>query len=161
MELSNFDISSVKNLLVALKNEYAQRYEKAQRGKDTYIQNFQSNEQGKQQYKYLLNNYSNKKIEETVKNANPDNETIVIENERLVATSDPIYRDGSKNRFVRAQFFAPRKTLFGKHYPTFWVNMGVIWTMSLILLLTLYFDVFKVLLKVFSGISGFQFRKKE
>ncbi|HRH61983.1 MAG TPA: ATP-binding cassette domain-containing protein [Bacteroidia bacterium] len=161
MELANFDISSVKSFLMAVKNEYTQRYEKAQRGKDAQIQNFQTNEQARQQYGYILNTYSNKKIEETVKNANPDNETMVIENERLVATADPIFRDGSKDRFIRAQFFAPRKALLGKYYSTFWVNIGVIWTMSLILLLTLYFDVFKILLKTFSGISGFQFRKKE
>lgn len=161
MELSNFDLSEVKSFLAAVKNEYAQRYEKAQHRKDAQIQNFQTNEQGKQQYSYLLNTFSNKKIDETVKNANPDNETIVIENERLVATADPIFRDGSNNRFVRAQFFAPRKALFGKYYSTFWVNLGVIWSMSLLLLFTLYFDVFKILLKAFSGISGFQFRKKE
>ncbi|MBA3706313.1 MAG: hypothetical protein H0W84_10590 [Bacteroidetes bacterium] len=56
---------------------------------------------------------------------------------------DPVYLDPVDSDFGRAHFFAPRKKFFGTYYDTFWVNLCVIWTMSLILAITLYFDVLK------------------
>jgi hypothetical protein len=47
---------------------------------------------------------------------------------------------------VRAHFYAPRKNVFGKMIDTYWVNFGVIWFMTLILIFTLYFDALKKLL---------------
>jgi len=44
---------------------------------------------------------------------------------------------------IRAHFFAPRKKLFGRYYDTFWVNLLVIWMMSLVLVITLYYNLFK------------------
>ena len=107
----------------------------------------------------LLNTYQNKKIEEAVKNANPDNESVVIEEGRLISTSDPIFKDG--DRLIRAQFYAPRKNVLGNNYSTYWVNICVIWLMSLTLWITLYFDVFRKMLRFFSNVSLLQFKNKE
>jgi hypothetical protein len=61
------------------------------------------------------------------------------------------------DKLGRAHFFAPRKNLFGTLIPTFWFNIGVIWVMSIIMMITLYFDVFKKVLDFFGNI---QFKKK-
>ena len=47
-------------------------------------------------------------------------------------------------RYIISHFYAPKKKLFdGKYYPTYWVNLGVIWIYTLIMYLTLYFSVIK------------------
>ena len=150
INLQSFDATSLKNSLEKIRSFYAENYEKAQKSKDAWIGNFQSTNSGKAQYQALLNQYQNKKIEEAVKNSNPDNESVVEEGGRLVATSDPIFRDGPSDKFIRAQFYAPRKNVAGSYYSTYWVNLMVIWGMSILLAITLYFDVFKKGLKLFS-----------
>ena len=57
-------------------------------------------------------------------------------------------------RGINAHFYAPRKMMFGKYVDTFWVNMMVIWFMSLTMAITLYFDLLKKLLDSFEGITG-------
>jgi hypothetical protein len=74
----------------------------------------------------------------------------------LIQRTDPIFLDPDNN-FGRAHFFAPQKKLFGNLYQTFWFNLCVIWSMSLFMMITLYFDLLKKLLdgmgKLFSMIG--------
>ncbi|MBL0047408.1 MAG: ATP-binding cassette domain-containing protein [Bacteroidetes bacterium] len=158
--LVGFDSHKLKMVLNEIKSNYASIYDKAQKEKDEWIGSFQTTDAGKAEYQHLLNTYQNKKLEEAVKNSNPDAEPVIIEDGELVATGDPIFKDGPSDRFIRAQFYAPQKAIFGNYYPTFWVNILVIWLMSLSLALTLYFDVFKRLLKLFASIP-FGVRKSD
>ena len=43
--------------------------------------------------------------------------------------------------FIKAHFYAPRKRIFGVYAGTLAVNTGVIWVMTAILYLLLYFRV--------------------
>jgi hypothetical protein len=60
---------------------------------------------------------------------------------------------------ANSHFFAPRKKIFGKYFDTFWVNLSVLWGMSLIMAITLYFDLLR---KVIDGLGNFfsRFSKK-
>ncbi|MBK6833754.1 MAG: hypothetical protein IPG89_05530 [Bacteroidetes bacterium] len=66
----------------------------------------------------------------------------------LIQRVDPVYLNPT-NEWGRAHFLAPNKKLFGAMIPTFWFNIGVIWFMSLTLMVTLYFDVMKKILDFF------------
>ncbi len=153
LENENWDSKKLREILSRLKEKYASNYERAQQKKDDWINKFQISESGKAVYQDLLLSNQNKKLEEAVKNANPDLEPVVEEGGNLVATADPIFRDGPRNRWIRAQFYAPQKSLFGKYYSTFWVNIFVLWMMTGSLVLTLYFDFFKRVLRGFSGLK--------
>ncbi|MEQ8426020.1 MAG: hypothetical protein RIA63_14975, partial [Cyclobacteriaceae bacterium] len=49
-----------------------------------------------------------------------------------------------KNRFdFSANFYSPSKHFWGRHYDTLYFNIAVIWVMSFILYVTLYFDLLK------------------
>ena len=65
---------------------------------------------------------------------------------KLIQKMDQIYLDPPIDGLIRAHFFAPRKALAGNYYDTFWINSFVIWFMSLVMAITLYFDVLKKLL---------------
>ncbi len=64
---------------------------------------------------------------------------------QLIQRVDPIYLNPT-NKYGRAHFLAPNKNLFGNLIPTYWFNILVVWLMSVILMLTLYFDLLKKLL---------------
>ncbi|MEZ5012541.1 MAG: hypothetical protein R2744_13610 [Bacteroidales bacterium] len=44
---------------------------------------------------------------------------------------------------IKAHFYAPRKQVFGRFVDTFWVNIMVIWMMTILTYLALYFRVLK------------------
>jgi hypothetical protein len=62
---------------------------------------------------------------------------------KIIQKIDPIYLDPASDGLIRAHFFAPRKAIAGNYYDTFWINSFVIWFMSLVMAITLYFDVLK------------------
>lgn len=141
----------VKEYLDKVKKHYSEINEKANRKRDEWMAKFQETESGKASYAALVSKYQNKKLEDAVKNANVDVDPLVVENGKLVPTADPIFRDGSSARFVRSHFYAPSKNVFGKQYSTFWVNITVMWAMSLLLWLMLYFDVLRRIIRVFAA----------
>ncbi|MCE3278297.1 MAG: transporter related protein [Bacteroidetes bacterium] len=161
---SAFDDNTVKETkeyLGILRKIYAENYDVAVKSKDAWMAKFQESETGKAQYEKLLNSSQNTKLEELVKNVGSDLSEVIEENGSLVATTDPIFRDGSRENFVRSHFFAPTKNVFGKSYSTYWVNVFVIWAMTLLLWITLYFDALRKLLKMFENLGGKLRRKKK
>ncbi len=66
----------------------------------------------------------------------------------ILRNFEPVYMDGTPTSFMRSQFYVSRKHAFGNYYDTFWVNMLVIWLMTFVLAITLYFNV---LVKVLRG----------
>jgi len=92
----------------------------------------------------LRDNYSNKSIEEFVKDKNETIKTIIYNGE-VVQKFDPIFMD-PKGKFVRAHFYAPRKPIFGYKIDTYIVNVMVLWIMTFFLYLALYFRLLKKIL---------------
>jgi len=86
---------------------------------------------GKDNLLQLRRNHYNEKLADFVTNSEEMNRIIEYEGE-LVQKIDPVFKD-PEYPFIKAHFYAPRKQLFGKYYPTFWVNMLVIWAMILLL----------------------------
>lgn len=128
--------SGIADYLKEVKTHYSTLYDNSVKAKDEWITGISDSD-----YQKLINEHHNKKLEEMVRNISPEMEMIVEEDGELVALSDPVFRSGSANHFIRAHFFAPTKNIFGKQYDTFWVNIAVIWTMSLVLWLLLFFDL--------------------
>ena len=87
----------------------------------------------------MKDQYTNDALSDFVKDKNEMNKIIELDN-RLIQRADPIYL--SPDNF-RAHFYAPEKKIFGMYIDTYWVNIVMIWIMSIILAVTLYFDVFK------------------
>jgi hypothetical protein len=97
-----------------------------------------------QNFLNLRNNYHNKTLEEFVKDKNETTKTIVFRGE-LIQKLDPIFMD-PKSRLIRAHFYAPEKQVFGYMVDTYVVNVIVLWIMTFILYLALYFRILKKIL---------------
>jgi hypothetical protein len=109
-----------------------------------------------QNFLKLRDNYYNKSLEEFVRDKNETTKTMVYKGE-LIQKLDPIFMD-TKNRLVLAHFYAPEKQIFGARVDTYVVNVIVLWLMTIILYLILYFRLLKKLL--YSGEALFGKKKK-
>jgi hypothetical protein len=103
----------------------------------------------------LRNNYHNKTLEEFVKDKNESTKTIVYQGE-LLQKLDPIFMD-SKSKLIKAHFYAPEKQIFGYRVDTYIVNVIILWIMTLILYLALYF---RLLRKILDSGEAFMRRRK-
>ena len=88
--------------------------------------------------------YFNENLETLVRNSNTKNRIIEVGN-RFIRKIDLIYFEPPRPKNplnYRTHMYAPKKYWLGVKFDTFWFNLGVIWSMTFILYLTLYFDVF-------------------
>ena len=140
-----------------LNNYYIAVYNKNSDQKDALISKANKPEQ-REQFLQDKNDYYNESLSDLVKNSNDLTSKIIESDGEVIQRADPVYLDPPSDRFLRAHFYAPRKAIFGKYFDTFWVNMIVIWVMTLVLFIALYFDWLKKVLdggeKLFSRFGG-------
>jgi hypothetical protein len=96
--------------------------------------------------------YTNEYLNDLAKNNLAKNKIRILNN-RIVQNVDPVFRDPIPDGVLdfRAHFYAPRKNLAGNLISTFNFNLLAIWKMTLLLYLTLYFEIFR---RFFEWISG-------
>lgn len=98
--------------------------------------------------------YENEALTQLVKNTHDiSGERCLEKDGRLIQQIDPVFADPDQSHWGRAHFFASRKNIFGIWIPTYWFNAGVIWSMTGLLMVCLYFDVFARILKSFSRLG--------
>jgi hypothetical protein len=146
-------VVSIKDYLKRL-NDYYNDVEKGCYNKADAITNGMTKTPAdKEKFLQLQDDYENESLNQLLKNSNNMGERCLEKDGRLIQQIDPVFQDPTDSNFGRAHFFAPRKKFMGTLYPTYWFNILVIWMMSLSLMITLYFDVFKKVLDVFGNIS--------
>ncbi len=122
--------------------------------RDSITMHFEST-MGKPNYSKLKDEYDNESLDDLVTNKNTQFRILDLDGS-FIQKLNPVYLDPVDSDLGRAHFFAPRKKLFGNYIDTFYFNLAVIWLMSLILAITLYFDVLKNFISLLENIfSGF------
>jgi ABC-type multidrug transport system ATPase subunit len=154
--------NSVKDYLNILKTHYKSIVDTNRRRidrKNTEI----IDKYGKDEYLALVDRSTNDALEQFA--TNKTDLTKVIESDGyLIQKSDPIYLDPYDKYFWNAHFYAPRKKIkmLGIYVPTYWANIMVMWLMSIILIITLYFDALKRLLDGIEKLFGrLRFKKSQ
>ncbi|PKR81654.1 ABC transporter [Brumimicrobium salinarum] len=127
-----------------LKNIYMSEVNEAMEGRTKRI-----NQIGVEKYQHLRTNYFNESLSDLATNRNNLDKVIYVNNQ-IIQKADPIYKVPRGDSFFETHFYAPGKNLFGIYIPTFYANILVIWMMSVLLIITLYFDLFR---KLFAGAS--------
>ncbi len=92
--------------------------------------------------KELEKDYYNYKLEEIItKYYEPDK--VLIYKNSIVQNTDPVYLDPSSTGYFnfRTHFFAPSKYISGKKYDTFRFNICVVLLSTILLYLTLYYEI--------------------
>ncbi len=95
--------------------------------------------------------YQNEAVTNLVEN-NTDPVRIIQWNGELLQKIYPIYSDDRRPSSAvdfRAPFYSPVKQMFGKKFNTLYFNIAVIWSMTIGLFITLYFELLKKLVNSF------------
>jgi hypothetical protein len=143
---------STLDYLTSLKDHYSKINEAADRKRDRIINYLV--EKDKDLYEAKRKAYHNESISDLATKAFEKNKILQYKDE-LVQQFDPVYRDPVPNYFfdIRSHFLAPKKHFMGGLYDTFWFNLSIIWLMTIVLYITLYFESLKKFLELFSKIK--------
>ena len=148
LELSKFNedvAAQTSDYLNNVQQYYIKAYNVSSNEKDNLIASI-NKKVGPEKFLLMKNDYENESLNDLVKNANSLEDKILENNGELIQRTDLIYLDPDFGTFLRAHFYAPRKAIFGKYFDTYFVNMIVIWSMTLVLFIALYFDLLKKLI---------------
>ncbi|MFC2090079.1 ATP-binding cassette domain-containing protein [Bacteroidota bacterium] len=152
--LNDSVLNHIEDYINWLTNEYKELYTKASR-KNTEI----ANRMDKEELLALRKTHHNKSLENLVTNED-DFDRIVEFKGKLIQKLHPIFLD-PLSKMVKAQFYAPRKMIFGQFITTIWVNIIVIWIMTAGLYILLYYRVLKRFLEYMSTFSFKNFIKRK
>jgi ABC-type multidrug transport system ATPase subunit len=134
-----------KNYLGELDTYFNRKKTKAMTERDNkykeLVVQFGGKEAGKEVLIRLKEDYHNASLADLVLNRKEINK-IVEKNNRLIRKSTPIYMNPTSVT-GRAHFYAPVKKIGNQSFDTLWFNIVVIWVISFILYLTLYYDMIK------------------
>ncbi|MFQ3579310.1 MAG: ATP-binding cassette domain-containing protein [Bacteroidales bacterium] len=140
LELSKVNTSVLDNArdyLQTLNQFYIKIYNKASFKKDSIIQKMESTSESKEAFLLLKKHNYNDNLADFCRNSNAIDRIVEYDN-RLYQKIDPIFQDPEYS-FVRAHFYAPHKRLGKVFIDTFWMNIIVIWSITVIFYIALYF----------------------
>ena len=143
-------IKETKDYLNDLEKHFRTKQLKAENNRDAKAEELIKTLAGKEKLLKLKQDYHNKRIEEMVTNSRGIYR-ITEAKGSLIRLTDPIYKD-PESTIGRAHFYASIKRMFGKDFETMWFNITVIWFTTLVLYITLYYDLLRKLVTYFENI---------
>jgi len=98
--------------------------------------------------------YYNQSLADLVKNVTAESHLEEYKG-TLLQQINPIFQHPSTERPLayRTAFFFPEKNLFGFQVSTYVFNLAVIWSMTLVFYITLYFELFRKVMRVFGNVN--------
>ncbi len=144
----------LEEYLIAYRRFYQEAYNKAVAYREQIIYK-KENEEGST---YKLNEYKNKYYNESladlVKNVSTKNRILEYKGQ-LIQQINPIFLDPKPSGIwnYRTHFFAPKKYFLGIELSTFAFNLLVIWGMAFVFYITLYFELLRQFVDLFSKVN--------
>jgi ABC-type multidrug transport system ATPase subunit len=128
--------------LETLKNYYSRIFFAANTKKEKFIEaNIRAN---KERFERIKDDYFNESISDIVRKVFEKNK-ILRDGDKLVQMVDPIYQTPEPENALdfRTHFFAPVKHMFGHFYDTLWFNIAVVWMLTVLMYVVLYYDLLR------------------
>jgi ABC transport system ATP-binding/permease protein len=157
VSLENYDESINEKLIAYMtgyKKHYQSIYNKSVSQKDKMVYFFENNPDYEYNLNEAKNEYYNESLADLVMNVNEKNR-IIEYNGELIQQINPIFNDPKPSYSLdyRTHFFAPQKYFFGAFFSTYGFNLIIIWIMTLILYIALYFEGLQKALQALSKIK--------
>ncbi len=136
-------------LLDSLRDYYIDKFNSASEVKEQLISKMTDTPQKAKLFSDLKNKFENESLEEMVRSSN-QTDRLVVTNEKIIQRFEPVYHQNESEGFFKAPLFSSVKNFSGKQFRTMPSNLVVIWGMSLLLYVLLYFNVMRRVINVFS-----------
>jgi len=155
LTINKFDSTTFQQanlFLENLKRVYINRYNNADNEKEKKVASMTNTPEKELKFESFRQDYYNETIADFVRNIS-ESHRIIEKDGKLIQKIYPIYKDPDPDHIIDfdAQFYMPAKHFLNRNIDTFYFNTGVIWSMSLVLAILLYFDVLR---RVIDGISN-------
>ncbi len=126
---------------------------------DNTINRFMSDNirNNKERFNAIRDAHFNESISDIVRKTFDKNK-ILRDGDKLIQVVDPIYQVPEPETAVsfRTHFFAPQKHFAGHFFDTLWFNIMVVWVLTIMLYVVLYFDLLKRGLDFFGELKLFK-----
>ncbi|MFN8240176.1 MAG: ATP-binding cassette domain-containing protein [Bacteroidales bacterium] len=132
-------LKATRDFVDRTRKYYVDLYNRAYKLKDKIIVEAEMSD--KEGFKKFKSRFFNDKLDEFVTNKTEPDKSIVFRN-RVYQKANPIFMEPEHN-FIKAHFYSPVKRVFGAEFDTIVVNVIVLWIMTVILYLVLYFRLLK------------------
>lgn len=144
--------NQVAIFLESLKKFYINRYNAADQRKEKFIEDHTNTPEKAARYNHFRESYHNEAIAELVKNLT-ETHRIIEKDGRLIQKIYPIYKNPDPEHAIDfdAQFYMPAKHFLNRDVDTFYFNTAMIWSMTLVLTISLYYDVLR---RIIDGIGN-------
>lgn len=152
-------VKETKLSLRKLKEYYIKKAKITSLKKDKITRSMQDTEEKQKEFLKKKKQYTNDKLSDFVRNKNTIEGIVEFKN-KLFRKIDPVYQD-PKTEFIKSQFYAPRKQIFGFWIDTFWMNFLVIWITILGFFIMLYFRGLKRFLDLLGNLSDRFIKEKD
>ena len=148
-DFNNNIASQAMNYLEDLNEKYVSLFNLVSKRRNDYIILLQEEYGGEESFRSKYNDYHNEFLEDLLTKTTVS-EKIARGEDKLIQIIDPVYLYPSSDSYIsfRAHFYAPVKYLFGVQMETIYFNLIIIWLFSVLLYVTLYYDVLKKLLGI-------------
>jgi len=130
-------VSAARDYIERVRRYYIEVSRNAVEARDQTIMAFERTD--RDAFIRMKKQFTNESLEEFVRNDN-EKDKIKRYRDRLYQNYDQIFFDPD-HPLIKAHFYAPRKKVFGVYAGTLAVNTAVVWLMTLILYILLYFRV--------------------
>jgi hypothetical protein len=146
----NFNLLVIKDNQEKIKKHFSKEARTASEQKEKLVKTLVADSAKRAEYKSMQQKNENEALTLMLRNSQEVNK-IQEENGRLFPHYDQIYLKSNEDGF-NSHFYSPQKTIFGITFTTLAFNMGVIWIMSILLMVILYFNLLEKVLNVFGGV---------
>jgi len=129
----------------ALRVYYTRQHANAIRDKEQLVEQLTSTPEREKAYNAMREAYVNQAVSDAVENITTADRIVEFDG-HLVQRIYPIFQDEHHPRYFfdfSANLFQPTKHFAGFYVDTFLFNVAVIWSMTITLFITLYFDLLK------------------
>jgi len=144
---------ATKQKLLAVRAKFNREYEDVLVKLDAKYLSSNLPEDEKVDWDELRKNYHNDRLEVLVRNQDFLGDKIYEEYGALHPGDNSIYFDPPAGQQIRAHLFAPRKFFLGAYHSTYWVNVVVIFLMTIALHVVLYYRVLELFIRRISDWS--------
>ena len=147
LKRNSFDTTTfayTHTFLDQLKRYYGTIYNEADDAREAIVKEMVEASGSVDVFRDLRDDYKNRSIDEIVENRTSAIR-ILENNNKLIRKVTPIFQkpEGNSLLQLRTHFFSPQKNFLGMPVSTLIFNLGVIWAMTIILYVILYFDLLR------------------
>lgn len=155
LSINRFDsVTYIKTLefLANLRRVYINRYNKTESEREKKIMAMTATPELEREFSLMKERFHNESISDLVKNTT-ETHRIIEKDGKLIQKIYPIYKDPDPDHLIDfdAQFYMPAKHFLNRNIDTLIFNTGVIWSMTLVLVIALYFDALR---RVIDGVGN-------